>query len=204
MPIDLTVLPILYLCNGIETPEIPKVIDLFVNTGADVNVRNYDAETPLLNAVINCCTLIARKLIELGTDVNIPNHSSNDTAIHPAVSFDHTDIVPVLINKGADYRARNIYGRNILHMLNSAGLDTSLKDNEGKTFRDYLAEREILTASEVGLYEIFEKLLASVTSKAPPSTGPVSSTSPAGGTYDLESRLDPVLSYYVPGAYPVV
>ena len=211
--------PLHHLCNNAETAETPDMIELFVNAGADVNVRNYDGETPLLNAVFNGYTSIACKLIELGADVNISNHSSNDATIHLAVSFDHPEILPLLIDKGADYKARNINGRNILHMaartgsariaaalstIKLAGLDTSLKDVEGKTAHDYLAEREILSDSEVGLYENFEKLLASITPTAPPNTAPMSSTSPASGTRDLASQHDPGFSYYIPGAYPSI
>ena len=211
--------PLHWLCKSIGKPEIPDMIELLVDDGADVNVRDYDGETPLLNAVFTGNTSIARKLIELGADVNIPNHSSNDAAIHLAVAFDNTEILPLLIDKGADYKARNNYGRNILHIaariggartaavlsdLRLVGVDTSLKDEEGKTFHDYLAEREILSDSEVGLHEDLALLLASITPTAPPSMAPISSNSPASGSHDLVCQHDPGFSHYIPGAYPTI
>ncbi len=212
-------LPLHEVCCNVETAEIPNVVDRFVNAGADVNVRDLDGETPLLNAVYKRYTSIARKLIDLGADVNIPNHSSQETAIHFAVSFDHFEILPLLLDKGADYTAKNIHGRNILHMAalmggpktvatlskaNLMGLDTSLKDDEGKTVYDHLAEREILSDSEVGLHQSFEELLASInTIRAPLSTSSESPTNFENNVYDLESQRKSNASYHVPGTYPM-
>jgi len=210
--------PLHSVCSCIETAEIPDVVDLLVDAGADVNVRDGDGETPLLNAVYKGYTSIARKLIDLGANVNTPNYSSQETAIHFAVSFDRFEILPLLLEKGADYTAKNIHGRNILHMAarmggaktvtalsnaNLMGLDTSSKDDEGKTVYDYLAEREILSDSEVGLHENFQKFLALHTLGAPLSTSPKSSANFEDVVYDLESQREPDSSYHFPGAYPI-
>lgn len=210
--------PLHSVCSCIETAEIPDVVDLLVHAGADVDVRNGDGETPLMNAVYIGNTSIARKLIDLGANVNIPNYSSQDTAIHFAASFDRFEILPLLLEKGADYQAKNIHGRNILHMAahrsgaktvaalskaNLMGLDTSLQDYEGKTVYDYLAEREILSDMEVGLHENFQKLLALHTLGAPLSTSPQKSANFADTVYDLESRQEPDSAYHLPGAYPI-
>lgn len=210
--------PLHSVCSSIETAEILDVIDLLVNAGADVNIRDFDGETPLMNAVYKRYTSIARKLIDLGANVNIANHSSQETAVHFAVSFDHSEILPMLLDKGADYTARNIHGKSILHMAartggaktvtalskaNLMGLDTSLKDDEGKTVHDYLAEREILSDSEVGLQENFQKFFALNTLKAPLSISPKSSANIDNVVYDLESEYEPNAFNHLPGAYPI-
>ena len=173
-------------------------------------------EPPLLNAIYNGNMSSARKLIELGTDVNISNHSSQDTAIHLAVSAARFEILQLLIDKGADYTAKNVHGRNILHMTarmggaktvaalakaSVVGLDTTLKDNEGKTVHDYLAEREILLDSEVGLHSNFERLLASISLKTLPSVAPMVPTGSGGVTCNLEFQRGPKPRHSFPDAY---
>ena len=80
--------PMLNLCNSIETAEIPDVIDPFVKAGVDLDVRDWHGETSLMNAVYKRYTSIARKLVELGANVNISDHSPQAAPVHLAVLFD--------------------------------------------------------------------------------------------------------------------
>lgn len=153
------------------------VIDLLIWAGMDVDVRNFDNETPLLNCVFWHLTAVANRLIELGADVNIRNTSSRENSLHFAVLFDHPEIIPVLMAKNVDYRPVNIRGRNIAHMAassastttvrvlaqsNLVGLDFAAKDVDGKTPADLLKEREIFAEKEVGIHEAFDAFSKSV------------------------------------------
>ena len=148
-----------------------EVVDLLVQAGMCVDVRDSDQQTPLLNAVFWHHTARAKRLIEHGADVNARNISSQDNTIHFAVSYSHHEIILALLAHGVDYVITNICSRNIAHMaaifadtetLNMltdcklTGLDLSLRDVDGKTPADHLAEREVFGESEIGIHEVFE------------------------------------------------
>ena len=162
------------LCHTIDSVNI---LDKLVKAGIGVDVQDYDGETPLHNAVYSGFESSCRRLIELGADVNATNSSSSDNPIHFAVYVDQPAIVELLLANGADYTWVNIYGRTIAHVAVRAasrktiqtlaksrlnGLDFSLRDKEGKTPADYLAERKILLPREEGIHEAFEKFVDSV------------------------------------------
>ncbi|KAL8936823.1 MAG: hypothetical protein Q9216_004734 [Gyalolechia sp. 2 TL-2023] len=149
------------------------MIDQLVGAGLDVDARDADGETPLLNAIFRGFTAATEKLIELGADVNACNISSLESSIHFAVDFDRHEILPLLFQKGVDYTARNIRGRTIGHMaarvasartfevLSSfklTSLDLSLEDSNGNTAADYLASRKIVGESDKGIHEAFAQL----------------------------------------------
>ena len=166
------------------------VIDLLLQAGITVDVRTTDDETPLLNAIYWHMTAAAKRLIELGADVNAKNISSRDHTLHFAVNYDHWEIIPLLLAKCVDYKAFNIRRRNIAHLAaisgstatistlvrsnlvrsnlvrsNLVGLDFELKDVDGKTPADHMREREIFAEKEKGVFEAFEAFQRSV--KAP-------------------------------------
>lgn len=187
------------------------VIDMLIHAGFDVNVRNADGETPLLNAIFSGLTHHARRLIELGADANIANYSSRDSAIIFAVSFNHHEILPFLLEMGADYKHVGLHRRTIAHVAaqsadakmmriltesNLVNLDVNLHDMDGKPPADYLAERSILVEGEEGLHREFEKLLRSL----PPQSLDISAL--ATDHVDLEFGLETKDHCHLPDAYP--
>lgn len=162
------------LCRGHVNVE---VVDLLIHAGIEFNMRDIDRETPLMIAVFWHKTATTERLIEYGADVNATNISSQDNTIHLAVSFSHYQIIPLLLARGVVYTAINVYGRNIAHMAAKSadtqttitlaesklsGLDFSLKDVDGKTPADYIAEREVFGESEIGVHDAFEAFAQSV------------------------------------------
>ncbi len=156
-----------------QTHDSVEVIDLLVSSGVDVDVREADHETPLLNAVFWHFTAAAERLIELGADVNATKISSCNNSLHIAVTYNHFEIIPLLLAKGVDYMAVNIRGGNIAHMAaisadrktvetliqsDLVGLDFSLRDISGKTAAEHLGKREIFGENEIGVQEAFENL----------------------------------------------
>ena len=193
--------------------ESVDVIDLLVNAGIAVDVRDSDEETPLLNAIYSGHTPHVRRLLDLRADPNLFNRSSHESAIHFAVSFDRIDMIPLLLKRGADYTAVNISGNNIAHMAarlagtktisvladsNLVKLDVHLRNKDGKTPTDYLSERSVLIDSEQGLHAEFERFMKSI---------PVSGEDTAGGIsnaaigHDSSRECD---GLRLPGAYPVL
>lgn len=188
------------------------MIDLLVDAGLDVDVLDSDGETPLLNAIFSGHTCHARRLIELGANVNASNLSSRDSAIHFAVAFNRYEMIPLLLEAGADYTALNANGNNIAHeaawsastktisvLANSklVKLDVSLRSKNGNTPADYLSERSILTESEQGFHAEFERFMKSI---------PMSQADTADGISragNVDERSDACSNFHLPCAYPV-
>ncbi|KAI4202228.1 MAG: hypothetical protein LQ350_002743 [Teloschistes chrysophthalmus] len=162
------------VCKRFDAPE---VIDLLHKAGADVNHRDHDKESPLLNAIFKKHTRTARRLIELGADVNAANKSSGDSAVTFAVSFNHHEILPMLLEHGADYTVAMTCGRGFAHMAASFGelellkvlatldlhkIDLSLRCDRGKTAEDYMNERDFFPDSETETREAFQKFQQSI------------------------------------------
>ena len=191
-----------------------EIFNLMAQAGCDIDAVNTDNETPLLTALYCGHTEIAKRLIQLGANVNAVNFSSHDTAVHFASSFDRPDILPLLLEKGANYTALNIHGRNIGHnaarfastrfietmsTCNLKDLDLKKPDKEGKSAHDYINERIILADREIGVHEAFISLAASL-QKAESNAGSKHETfdSPISESKNSHSGNCPI-----PGAFPV-
>ncbi|KAL9101752.1 MAG: hypothetical protein Q9163_003028 [Psora crenata] len=188
------------------------VIDCLFDAGFNIDARDIDNETPLMNAIYRRFEAVARRLIELGADVNAANISSRDSALHFTTSFCLPRLLPVLLEKGADYTVLNKHNRNIAHnaarfgnteLLNVMAqsdlrkLDLSVRDAEDKTPKDYINARITLSGPETGLHEAFEGLVASI-------TGPSNLEEMAKGrrVVDVNSQLPPEAPRKLPGSFP--
>ncbi|KAL8832355.1 MAG: hypothetical protein Q9191_000311 [Dirinaria sp. TL-2023a] len=193
------------ICKGVE--DKPELIELLHDAGANIDARDADRETPLLNAIFKKHTGTVRKLIELGADVNAANYSSRESPILFAASFDHYEIIPMLLEHGADYHATTRYGRSIAHnavinggsqilmtlaAMDLTGLDLSLKDDTGRTAAQYMAEREFFPESEAETREAFEMLQQSILGRE--MIADEMPTTAAGAKSESEVQL--------PGTYP--
>ena len=162
-----------HLCH--ERSATVECVELLVEAGLDVDVRDTHSETPLLVAVFKHHTAVAEKLIDLGADIDSENLPSNDNAIRVAIWHNRSEIIPLLLSRGANYRTINSNGRNIAHTAatsantsvieilanaNLEGLDFQLRDKNGKTPFDYLNEREVLVDAELGIREAFNRWAA--------------------------------------------
>ncbi|KAL8783116.1 MAG: hypothetical protein Q9213_004873 [Squamulea squamosa] len=142
-----------------------EMIEQLIDAGLDVDVRDADGETPLLNATFRGCTAAAQKLLERGADLNACNTSCRDTATYL--------ILRLLLGVGADCSATNVRGRHVGHIAARVagapmiqllsfskliGLNLSLKDIYGKTAADYLSNRKLVGQSDVGIHAAFAQL----------------------------------------------
>lgn len=190
------------------------MIDQLIDAGLEVDARDADGETPLLNAIFRGFTAAAEKLIELGADLDACNVSSRESSIHFAVEFDRHEILARLLQQGVDYTARNIRGRTIGHMaarvassrtieilssFNLTSLDLSLKDLDGNTAADYLASRERVRETDKGIDVAFAQLQRSCSpSRAVAGPEPGPGLSPI---HDLEDQ-EAGKGCHLPGAFP--
>lgn len=155
--------------------------------------------------------LHARRLIELGTNVNASNLSSRESTIHFAVTFDRHEMIPLLLERGADYTAINVRGNNIAHMAacfagtktisvlaesNLVKLDASLRNRDSKTPADCLSERSVLTESEKGLHAEFGRFMKSIPVLRVDTADRVSKLAVVHEHSNAFNR------FHLPGAYP--
>ena len=158
------------------------LIDCLFDAGFGIDVRDADDETPLLNAIYKGYTEVAEHLIKLGADVDATNKSSRDTAVLFAASFDRTEILECLLQKGAIHTTPNRYGRDLGHCVarfagtdliralipfNLERVDLTVRDHDGKSAKELMNERIIFTDQEVGVHEAFDAWAASLPRPVP-------------------------------------
>lgn len=91
------------------------VINVLLENGADINIKNDDGNTSLHIACNFDLYDIALKLIEAGADVNLVNNNNN-TPLHLACHRNHEKTTSLLIKSGSDLNIKNIDGNTPLHV----------------------------------------------------------------------------------------
>ena len=196
------------------------VIDMLVQAGINVNTQDSDGETALLNATYHPITRIARRLLELGADVNATNRSSGYSALHLATEYNRYEILAELLNRGADYSKRTAGGKTILHLAaffsgtrtlsilskaNLEGLDMALRDQNGKSAADYLSERCILVETKESTRDEFHKLLQNVSPRTIDTVGSSHFYPQIDNAHvDTETTSKQHELLHIPGAFPIV
>eukprot|EP00043_Microstomoeca_roanoka_P009711 m.92500 g.92500 ORF g.92500 m.92500 type:complete len:296 (-) comp14669_c0_seq4:2787-3674(-) len=105
----------LHLASGNGYSDIAQ---LLIELGADVNVNNYDNNTPL--HFVNVHLDIALLLIKHGADINAKNNWG-DTALHWVSDNGVTGTASLLIEHGADINAKNNDEETSLHLATHKG-----------------------------------------------------------------------------------
>jgi ankyrin repeat protein len=78
-----------------------EVLYYIVENGADVNLLNYDGNTPLLMAIEQQNLEIIQYLVENGADVNLEN-GDRYTPLLMAIEQQNLEIIQYLVENGAD------------------------------------------------------------------------------------------------------
>ncbi len=82
-----------------------------IKTGAGVNARDDEGNTPLIAAALNADVAVLKLLIEAGAEVNATNQAGA-SALLRAAAFE--DKARLLVTAGADFKARSQLGNGVL------------------------------------------------------------------------------------------
>jgi ankyrin repeat protein len=77
------------------------IVELLVNSGADVNKQTEHVPTPLHLAAKDGNLAIAKFLIGHGADVNAKAHGNGPTPLQEALIYGHADVAALLVKSGA-------------------------------------------------------------------------------------------------------
>ncbi|KAL9473905.1 hypothetical protein ACSS6W_008285 [Trichoderma asperelloides] len=122
-----------------------NIIMLLLEKGANIDVKTYNGETPLLHAVSEGHESIVGLLLEEGADIEVKDNIYQTTPLWRAASKGCEDIVTLLLEKRADIEAKNMNGmtpllwaaRNrdegIVKLLVNTGADIEVQDNDRMT-----------------------------------------------------------------------
>jgi ankyrin repeat protein len=152
--IDAGAAPKLPEAQASSTPELPwvKIVRLLVESGADLETRDAEGDTPLMQAASHGQTEIFKFLLARGASINVREKRGMTPLIAAAcacavATMNSTyDIMKILVEKGAKVNARTHDGRTALmlaagspdgapsiKLLLSKGADPMAKDSQGRT-----------------------------------------------------------------------
>ena len=136
------------ICNAASDCTDNMIFHLLLMTGADVNIEDIHANTPMILAVDKGCVHHVKKLIQAGVDVNV--QVTRTSVLYCAVCKGSIDMVETLINEGVDVNYTTIQGcMALMHavrnedmiytqMLLKAGAKVRQYDVQGLNTFDFL------------------------------------------------------------------
>ena len=138
--------PMHYLAMGLGGDGVPDILGSFIELGADINAKNIDGRSPLIQAVLSGNSDLVRELIEMGADVNTADKYGNTPLIYACLLNNEEVIKSVLSSTFVDVNKANYQGvspylivaqRDGLEGLsNSISLEGTTDFENVKNFRD--------------------------------------------------------------------
>ncbi len=131
-----------------------EIVELLLNAGAKVTVKNYEKRTPLMMLDEDASADMVNMLLRSGAAINAVDKNKNTVLILAAGNASE-EIVRVLLLNGANMNAQNKKGRTALmqaveagnlenvRALLESGADVNLEDKEGETARNMTTGEDI-------------------------------------------------------------
>lgn len=89
----------------------PRLLDLLLSAGANINQTSDDGSTPLIMAAYGNDSELIRSLVATGASVDIQNFAG-DSALMVAARVGNDEVVKALLAAGASFSLRNIKGED--------------------------------------------------------------------------------------------
>ncbi len=102
--------PMHYLAMGLGGDGVPDILGSFIELGADINAKNIDGRSPLIQAVLSGNSDLVRELIEMGADVNTADKYGNTPLIYACLLNNEEVIKSVLSSTFVDVNKANYQG----------------------------------------------------------------------------------------------
>jgi ankyrin repeat protein len=125
--------PLMWAASANQNAE--ELVKLLISKGANVKARakstdwpaqmtsepraqyhSYGGLTPLQYAARNGCYYCVEALVGSGADVNLPNNLEGITPLMTALDSSHNDVAKLLLDRGANPKVWDIYGRTPLYI----------------------------------------------------------------------------------------
>jgi ankyrin repeat protein len=106
--------------------ELPEVVKILLEKGADVNAKGSFGQTPLHDAASRGFLDAMKLFLSKGADVNAKDRW-DETPLHFAVDNKLPEVVKILLEKGADVNAKDLSGRTSLNGAAKSGVSEIVK-----------------------------------------------------------------------------
>ncbi len=130
--------------------DYPRMVEVLVEHGADVNRRGRKGQIPLVTTSYLGAASTVALLLKAGARVNEADEDIGQTAFMAAAKGGHVEIMKQLVAHGAKAALKDKHGDTALHWsatehdhpdvaryLLSLGLDPNEKNASGRTAKDY-------------------------------------------------------------------
>lgn len=132
--------------------DLPKTTEFLLEKGADVNAKEKDGNTPIINAILSYSQESLDVLKCFIGDPEIEDWAGKTLLFH-AIEHDHEDIIRILLEKNVNLNHQTRFDketalmvaaknkkREIMDLLIEAGANESLKNSAGKTAEELFNE----------------------------------------------------------------
>jgi ankyrin repeat protein len=125
--------PLMWAASASQNAE--EMVKILISKGANVKARaktvdwsaqmtsepraqyhTYGGLTPLMYATRNGCYYCVEAIVAAGADVNVPNILEGITPLMLALDSSHNDIAKFLLDRGANPKVWDVYGRTALYI----------------------------------------------------------------------------------------